>query len=212
MTISDIERRLQNRTPGLMGVREHYAVLVPLVEWAGDVYLLFEVRAESLKRQPGETCFPGGRMEPGEGATECAFRETWEELGIPASAIRPLARLDDVYHQGGFLMHPVLAQVDAGAVINMAANPDEVAETFLVPLRFFEETPPEVYTYPLRPEVGADFPYDLIGFPQGYTWRTGEAEVPIWNYKGRAVWGLTARIVRGLLQEAAENGLAAGRW
>lgn len=200
MTIDHIERRLRDRAPGLLGVTDHCAVLVPLVEWAGDLYLLFEVRAKSLRRQPGETCFPGGRMEPGESATECAFRETREELGIPASAIRPLARMDAVYHQGGFLMHPVLAQVDAGAVLNLSANPDEVAETFLVPLRFFEITPPEVYTYPLQPQVGADFPYDRIGFPDGYAWKAGTAEVPIWTYKGRPIWGITARIVRGLLE------------
>ncbi len=200
MTIQDIERRLQHHTPGLLGVTDHCAVLVPLVEWAGDLYLLFEVRAKSLHRQPGEVCFPGGGMEPGESATECAFRETWEELGIPASAIRPVARLDGVYHQGGFLTHPVLAQVEAGAVLNLSANPDEVEETFLVPLRFFETNPPEVYTYPLKPQVGADFPYARIGFPEGYDWKAGRVEVPIWTYKGRPIWGITGRIVLGLLE------------
>lgn len=210
MTIGELEQKLMNRTPGLMGVEEHYALLVPLVEWAGELYLLFEVRAGSMRRQPGETCFPGGRVEAGEGATQCAFRETWEELGIPASAIRPIARLDDMYQQGGALMHPILAQVDAGAVINMSANPDEVGETFLAPLRFFEETPPEVYTYPLRPEVGEDFPYDRIGFPEGYAWRSGHVEVPIWTYKGRAIWGLTGRVIMSLLRETAGNNPPAG--
>lgn len=205
MTLAEVEKKLMGRTPGLLGVATHYAVLVPLVEWAGDLYLLFEVRADSLDRQPGETCFPGGRMELGEGVTACAFRETWEELGIPPSAIRPFARLDDVYHQGNYLMHPVVAQVDAGAVINMTPNPDEVKETFLVPVRFFEETPPQIYTYPLEPQVGEDFPYDLIGFPGGYPWKGGWGEVPIWKYKGHPVWGLTGRIVKSLLREAGEN-------
>ena len=211
MTIPDIEKRLLNHVPGLLGVQGHYAVLVPLVEREGELCLLFEVRAETLDRQPGETCFPGGKMEPGEGPTECAFRETWEELGIPAAAIRPIARLDDVYHQGNFLMHPVLAQVDTGAVAAMDINPGEVKETFLVPLGFFEEHPPEVYTYPLRPEVGQDFPYGLIGFPQGYPWKGGRTEVPIWSYEGRAIWGLTARIVRGFLQ-AADGNSRPGGW
>lgn len=211
MTIPEIEARLMGRTPGLLDVQGHYAVLVPLVERAGELHLLFEVRADTLGRQPGETCFPGGRMEPGEGPTECAFRETWEELGIPAGAIRPIARLDDVYHQGNFLMHPILAQVEPRAVEAMSPNPAEVKETFLVPVDFFQDHPPQVYTYPLRPEVGEEFPYDLIGFPQGYPWKGGRTEVPIWSYGGHAVWGLTGRIVRGFLRAMQRNSPPAGR-
>ena len=126
MTIQELEQRFMDHTPGLTGVRSHYAVLVPLVEWQGRTHVLFEVRADTLRRQPGEVCFPGGRMEPGESPTECAFRETWEELGIPASAIRPIARLDGVYLPSDGLMHPVLAQVDAGAVVHMIASAAEV--------------------------------------------------------------------------------------
>ena len=205
MTIGDFERRFMDHTPVLMDVRAHYAVLVPLVEWQGEPYLLLEVRAETLNRQPGEVCFPGGRMEPGEGPTQCAFRETREELGIPASAIRPIARLDELHHRDGALLHPVLAQVDAGAVVHMSASHAEVKETVLAPVRFFRENPPQVYHYPLRAEVGEDFPYHLIGFDRGYRWRAGGMEVPIWSYRGHAVWGLTARIIKHLMEQLAEG-------
>ena len=137
MTISEFEQEFMGHVPEIMGAKAHYAVLVPLVEWRGEVQVLFEVRADTLERQPGEVCFPGGHMEPGESPTECAFRETWEELGIPASAIRPIARLDDVYMPRGDLMHPVMAQVETGAVVHMTASADEVKETFLVPADFF---------------------------------------------------------------------------
>lgn len=167
MTISEFEQEFMGHVPEIMGTKAHYAVLVPLVEWRGEVQVLFEVRADTLERQPGEVCFPGGHMEPGESPTECAFRETWEELGIPASAIRPIARLDDVYMPRGDLMHPVMAQVETGAVVHMTASADEVKETFLVPADFFRREEPLVYTYPLEPKVGEDFPYALIGFPQG---------------------------------------------
>lgn len=143
-------------------------------------------------------------MEPGESPTECAFRETWEELGIPASAIRPIARLDDVYMPRGDLMHPVMAQVETGAVVHMTASADEVKETFLVPADFFRREEPLVYTYPLEPKVGEDFPYALIGFPQGYRWRGGKVEVPIWTYKGHVIWGLTARILRWNFKDRGE--------
>lgn len=205
MTIDDFEGRFLNHTPGLMGVKTHYAVLVPLVEWQGETYLLFEVRSDTLRRQPGEVCFPGGRMEPGEGPTECAFRETWEELGISPSAIRPIARLDEVSLPSHSLMHPILAQVDAGAVVHMSASRAEVKETFLVPVDFFLTQPPKVYTYPTVPQVGPDFPYDLIGFPEGYSWRGGSHDIPIWTYKGHVIWGLTARILLWTLGSGSDS-------
>ena len=51
-----------------------------------------------------------------------------------------------------------------------------------------------------------DFPYDLIGFPQGYPWRTGTHQVPIWTYKGHVIWGLTARILLWNLGRHPEGG------
>ena len=201
MTIQELEQRFMDHTPGLTGVRSHYAVLVPLVEWQGRTHVLFEVRADTLRRQPGEVCFPGGRMEPGESPTECAFRETWEELGIPA-----IARLDGVFLPSDGIMHPVLAQVDAGAVVHMTASAAEVKETFLVPADFFAQQPPLLYRFPLEPKVDEDFPYDLIGFPQGYPWRTGTHQVPIWTYKGHVIWGLTARILLWNLGRQPEGG------
>lgn len=175
-------------------------MLVPLVNWGGEVCLLFEVRADTLKRQPGEVCFPGGRMEPGEGPEACAVRETGEELGIPASAIQVLAPLDFLCHQSGFLLHPILASVDTAAVDSMRPGLDEVRETFLVPLSFFRENSPLRYTYRLIPQVGTDFPYDRIGFPQGYDWKGGTVDVPIYRWQGHAIWGLTGRIVRWLVE------------
>lgn len=195
MTISDFEAHFLGHVPGLMGQRSSYAVLVPLVEWQGQLHILFEVRADTLTRQPNEVCFPGGRMEPGEGPTECAIRETGEELGIPPSAIRPIARLDILYMPRGDLMHPVLAQVEAEAVEHMRPNAGEVKETFLVPVEYFLTREPLVYTYPLEPHVGDDFPYELIGFRDNYRWRGDKVEVPIWDYQGYAIWGLTARIL-----------------
>lgn len=58
-------------------------MLVPLVERPEGLCLLYEVRADTLGRQPGEVCFPGGRIEGVESPEECALRETEEELSIP---------------------------------------------------------------------------------------------------------------------------------
>lgn len=206
MTIADFESRFLNYQPKLMGVKRKYAVLVPLVDWEGELCLLLEVRASTLRTQPGEVCFPGGAMDGEESATTCALRETWEELGIPVPAMRPLARLDILHQQGNFLLHPVLAHLDTQAVAEMSPNPEEVGKTLLVPLKFFQENPPQEYTFPLHPEVGEDFPFALLGYPEGnYPWRRVETEIPIWVYEGHVIWGMTARIIRHLLAQMAEG-------
>ncbi len=133
MDWTTLEQNLWARTPGLMDATGKYAVLVPLVEGEEGPALLYEVRAGSLRRQPGEVCFPGGKMEAAEYPEECALRETWEELGhSPPKASRsgggwtssPTGRLHHVPHSG---------QGGRRAVDRMAPNPAEVRETFQSP-------------------------------------------------------------------------------
>lgn len=200
MTRSELHARFAQRTPDLQDVTARCAVLVPLVEGPCGWELLFEVRAATLRRQPGEVCFPGGRMEGAESPAACALRETGEELGIPAAAVEVVAELDVLLHQSGFLLRPVLGVVDPAAAGRLTLQPAEVAETFRVPLDFFRQNPPLSPGYELTPQPGPDFPYGAIGFPQGYPFRGGRVEVPIYRWENRAIWGLTGRIVRHLVE------------
>ena len=79
MDYERLREALSHRSPGPIDGRPPCAVLVPLIRHNGENCLLFEVRSPALKWQPGEVCFPGGRMEPGEPALACALRETEEE-------------------------------------------------------------------------------------------------------------------------------------
>ena len=194
-----IEGRWGGHVPGLMGGRR-FAVLVPFAESPEGLRLVLEVRSAGLK-QPGEVCFPGGRAEPGESFADCALRETFEELAIPASEVRLLGQTDFLVHQRGFLLQPVLGVVSPAGLAKLSPSPAEVAEVFTAPLSFFRNTPPTVSHYALTARVPEDFPYELAGIRPDYPWGSSEVEVPVWQYEGHAVWGLTARILRHILTE-----------
>ena len=199
MTIDQLNKQLAQRIPGPMDATVRYAVLVPLVELEGKLHLLYEVRAATLRRQPGEVCFPGGRIEKDESAQECALRETWEELSISPDAIRVLGPLDFICHRSGFIMYPILALVDGQAVKHLIPNPDEVDSTFLVPLSALRSISPEQYRYELIPNPGKDFPYERVGIPRDYCWQSGVESGLIYPWQDKAIWGLTARITRHVL-------------
>ena len=195
--LAALKQRYEGRVPGLLGVRRNYAVLCPFVEKEDGVHILFEVRAKEL-RQGGEVCFPGGAMEEGESAAECALRETEEELGIPREEITLFGEGDFQAGQDGFMLRPLLGVVSRAGLAAMRPSAAEVAEVFTVPLRFFRETPPEVYTYDLVPKLPEAFPYEAVGISRQYPWRGGRVDVPIWYYEGHVIWGLTGRVIRDL--------------
>lgn len=207
MNRKNLERLLQNRAPGLMDAAGQYAVLVPLAEGPEGPSLLYEVRARTLRRQPGEVCFPGGRLEKGESPEQCALRELEEELAIPPASVQVLGQLDFIVHRANFIMYPVLGWVEDWGVSRLSPSPAEVEETFFVPLSHLKQNPPLEYTYQLMPTPAENFPYDVIGIPRDYKWQPGGENVPVYPWEGRAIWGLTGRITRHLLRVLEEAGL-----
>ena len=193
-----LEGALGARAPGLMDASAAYAVLVPLVEGEDGLSVLYEVRAGGMRRQPGEICFPGGKIEGSETPEACALREAREEIGLPPSSVRLLGRLDFIAHRANFILYPVLAAVDKEAAGRLSLNPAEVAETFLVPLSFLLETQPDVYRVRLVPDAGEGFPYGDLGIRRDYRWQPGFDEMPLYRWSGRAIWGITGRITRHL--------------
>lgn len=199
MELRDVQNKYKNHVPGLLNGRADFAVLVPFVERDGELYLLYEVRAEGI-RQPREVCFPGGKREPDEDIITCAVRETWEELGIPKESIEVLGQMDFIYLRTDALMYPVIAKVDSAAVETLRASEAEVADTFLVPVKWLQEHPPTRYRYPLRPIISEDFPYETVNIPRDYPWNNGRMEVPVYEGLPYPLWGLTARITYYLLE------------
>lgn len=183
-----------------------YAVLVPVVEAPEGLSLLFEVRSPRLRTQPGEVCFPGGAVEREETPAQAALRETGEELGLPSALIEVGPPLPVQYRTAGEPTRPFLGRLLPGWEERLQPNRAEVGALFTVPLAFFQETPPGLYRCQRVTVPGEDFPHAQLGFPGGYPWRNGEVTIPVWLWQDRAIWGLTARMVRDLLELSKEEG------
>lgn len=193
MDWQQLSEQLSHRTPKLIQTRPPCAVLVLL---AGD-RLVLEVRSKSLRHQPGEVCFPGGRMEGEETAVDCALRETREELGLHADGIRVLGELDRLIHNQGQIICPILAVCQPDLLEKMRPSAAEVERVLLVPLKWLKEHPPERYTYRQEncdldglPRQMAD---SLRSYPKQ---RSGH----FWLYGDQCIWGLTAAILYQLLE------------
>lgn len=200
ITLNEIENIYNDRTPGAAGKHSYYSVLVPLVEKDGELHLVFELRAAHMKRQPGEVCFPGGRVEPGESFQQCAVGETVEELGIREDDIRIINQMDVMHTYSNFTLFPYLGVIKVEALERLNCNPDEVEEIFTVPVDHLINNEPFLYKMQIKPLIKEDFPYEKIKFPKSYKWRVGTNDIPIYEYENRIIWGLTGRVTMNLIE------------
>lgn len=190
--LNKIANILHDRKQGAMKPYSFYSILIPLVYNKGELSLLFEIRSDELKRQPGEVCFPGGQVESGESFEECALRETSEELGIPRDDISVLGKFDTLHSYSNFSMHSYVGYIERDKISTDTISKDEVKELLFLPIKFFLENDPDIFTIPLVRHVPPEFPNERIGFPDGYNWRTGIATVPVYDNGEPVLWGLTA--------------------
>ncbi|MDR3271335.1 MAG: CoA pyrophosphatase [Peptococcaceae bacterium] len=195
-----IKKLLQHRTPEILGNDEYHisAVLIPLVMRQNELHILFEVRARTLRGQPGEICFPGGRIDSQDTSpAAAAVRETVEELGIAKEQIEILGPLDVLVTPHQRIMHPFAGWLKEDALLQPA--PEEVAEVFYVPFSFLLNAQPLLSwdRVELKPEK--DFHFELIPGGESYSFRQGHYPVYFYLYGQYTIWGLTARILRHLL-------------
>lgn len=175
-----------------------FSVLLPFVSTREGLSILFETRSEKVS-QPGDTSFPGGRIEAGETAEQAAIRETVEEIGILEENIEIFGRWNSLYHYSNMLIETFIGELHDFKPGRFVPN-DEVSQLFFVPLSFFLENAPSEYQSKLHVRLPDDFPYALLPNEKDYPFRMGMQTTYFWQYQGHIIWGLTAQIVKDFIE------------
>lgn len=199
LNLDKIKAKVQSRKPLPVDVKNRFSVMIPLIKRDGKIHLLFEKRAFTLRNQPGEISFPGGRIEKGESPREAAIRETAEELLISEDEI-------EIYSEGDFVVNPYAAIIHTfvGEIKRdfdkISPSEDEVERVFTVPLSYFLKTRPKSYKINLRVERNKEFPYHLIPNGVNYKFKRGREEVLFYEYEDEIIWGFTAKMARRFVE------------
>ena len=85
---------LASRSPVESLTHTASAVLAPLYEHDGEVWVVLTRRSWHLRAHRGEVSFPGGRQEPEETLWETAVREAWEEVDLDRASVERIGELD----------------------------------------------------------------------------------------------------------------------
>ncbi len=178
------------------------AVLAPILLMEDEAFILFEKRSLKLKHQPGEICFPGGRIEPGESARAAAVRETCEELIISPKQIEILTPLDVQSGPSGTPLWPFIALI---CDYHQTFSEAEVDHVFTVSIDWFLEHPPKTATIDFVRKFPEDFPFELIPDSKNYRWRNRPFEMYFYEHPHAVIWGITARIVTRLMTVLSQD-------
>ena len=200
---------LKNRVPRPIGwsTRRDCSVVIPLILEQENCFVLFEKRAGSLKVQPGEICFPGGSMEPGETPQETALRELSEELLVKPEQAEIVMACDYLEIPAGFTVYPFLAEIKD---YQGTFSADETEEIIKIPFQWFFDHEPLCYMAKILTVPEEPFPYEMI--PQGkeYRWREGCYDVMFYQYQDLIIWGMTAKMMKSCVDILREEGIVYG--
>jgi len=185
----------KNRKRGVIGDFKRSAVMIFLMEdeKKEETSILFEVRAKSLRRQPGDICLPGGKVEIGEDPMEAACRESIEELNIIRESFEVIGEMDYLVTPYTSVIYPYISTIGNQ---EFEPNPDEVDKVLKVPLKFFLETEPDLHEVEIVQSPREDFPYELIHNGSDYKFTSGILPEYFYVYEGHVIWGFTALIIK----------------
>ncbi len=150
-------------------------VLIPIMDRAGEMTVLFTQRSADLTHHPGQISFPGGRMEEyDEDLRATALRETHEEVGIAPQQVSVIGYLGPTPTTTGYAVTPTIGIVDPSS--ELVIDTMEVEYAFEVPLEFLLDE----------------------GNVQHAEREFDGHKVPVveFHYEGQRIWGVTANMLQ----------------
>lgn len=158
------------------GQRSSVLILVGPAEGGGEDVVLTE-RAHSLRSQPGDISFPGGKREPSDPSdAAAALREAQEEVGIDPDSVDVVALLPQIYlSPRKFVVTPVLGWWREPGTLD-DIDPREVHRAVRAPVAHLLD-PAARFT---------------VTHPSGY-------RGPGFEVDGLFVWGFTAGLLSAVL-------------
>jgi len=154
------------------------AVLIPLLYKEEGWHVLVTRRTQAVEHHKGQISFPGGACDPADAdPVTTALRETFEEIGVPPEVVEVLGLLDDTPTITGFVVTPVVGVIPYPFPYRL--NSREVEAVVEVPLSFLSH--PAHLRIEQREYQGQMY------------------DVHFWDYGSCTIWGVTARILKGLL-------------
>jgi len=156
------------------------AVLVPLFRSNNEWNLLLTHRTQLVETHKDQVSFPGGAEEPMDGSPEeTALRETFEEIGIDKDRVKLLGRMGEL-PTPGYKVTPIVGILQWP--MELTISKAEVSRAFSVPYNWLAD----------------QRNWDEKPYPQP---NGGFAPVIFYHdYDGERIWGVTARIIRDLVQ------------
>lgn len=157
------------------------AVLIPFTVWENKLVVLFTKRTNSVNNHQNQISFPGGAIEKkDENQLAAALRETEEEIGIKKKDIEILGELQARNTTTGFYIYPFVGFIHNLDEIQL--NKLEVERIIYIPVNWLSN-PKNSHTEIYEGQNKRRHP--VIAFS---------------NYDGEKVWGVTASLVKQLLE------------
>jgi 8-oxo-dGTP pyrophosphatase MutT (NUDIX family) len=153
------------------------AVLIGFTDMGEDLGVLLTLRPETMSQHAGQVAFPGGRVDAGDAdALAAALRESEEEVGLLASEVEILGRIDPYLTSTNYLVTPIVGLIAPGFV--PIPHVHEVAAVFETPAAFLMD--PANHERHERVYAGRARPYYAM------------------RHDGRYIWGATAGMLKAL--------------
>ncbi|WP_255196942.1 NUDIX hydrolase [Halorarius litoreus] len=177
----DLSRVAAHEPVAVTDEQREAAVLVPVIEHAGDPHLLFIKRADHLGEHAGQMSFPGGGREPSDDdLLQTALRECREEVGMHTDAVDVVGRIDDIRTVTRYSVRPFVARVPDQEWIPDGREVAEIALLSLTDLMDLDNYESERRDHP----------------------HYGDIRIHFFRVDGFTVWGATGRMLAQFLELA----------